>query len=59
MSEKIEFSTLEKTILQIAIKRQISELDKVSNKAKTLGVDTARAIERDMNVLKDLENKLL
>lgn len=58
-TEKIELNNLEKTILQIAVKRQISELEKVGNKARLLGVDTTRAVERDMNVLKDLETKLL
>lgn len=58
-TEKIKLNNLEKTILQIAVKRQISELEKVGNKARLLGVDTTRAVERDMNVLKDLETKLL
>lgn len=58
-TENIKLTPLEKSILQVAIKRQIGELDKVEKKAASLGVDTTKAIQRDMNVLKDLETKLL
>lgn len=58
-TEKIELNHLEKTILQSAVKKQMVELEKVGKKAQTLGVDTTRAVERDINVLKDLETKLL
>ena len=57
--ETINLEGVEKTILQIAVKRQISELEKVAKKAASLGVDTTRAVERDLNILKDLETKLL
>lgn len=57
--ETIKLSQLEKTILQIALKRQMEELEKVSRKAITLGVDTTNAVQKDLNILKDLETKLL
>lgn len=59
MSETIKLESFEKAILQTAVKKQMSELEKVAKKAATLGVDTTRAVERDLNILKDLETKLL
>lgn len=59
MTDTIKLDPLEKTILQIAVKRQMEELQKVSKKARFLGVDTTRAVEKDLNILKDLETKLL
>lgn len=59
MSENIKLEAIEKTILQIAVKRQVSELEKVAKKAASLGVETTNAVQHDLNVLKDLETKLL
>lgn len=56
---KIEITDFEKTILSIAVKRHIEELEKVIRKVKFLGVDTTKAAMSDMNTLKDLETKLL
>ena len=58
-TQNIALTPQEKAILQIALKRQMEELDKVSKKAMTLGVDTTKAVEQDLNILKDLETKLL
>lgn len=58
-TENIKLTPPEKAVLQAAVKRQIGELEKVAKKAATLGVDTTRAVERDLNFLKDLETKLL
>lgn len=58
-TENIKLTSIEKTLLQIAVKRQMTELEKVSNKARYLGVDTTKAVQRDMDILKDLETKLL
>ena len=55
----IKLTIQEKAVLQSAVKKQMAELEKVSKKAASLGVDTTRAGERDLNFLKDLETKLL
>lgn len=58
-AEAVHFEPVEKTLLQIAVKRMMGDLEAVSKKAKSLGVETTKAVEHDLNILKDLETKLL
>lgn len=54
----ISITALERVILDIALERHKSELEKVLKKARFLGVDVSKASARDLQTLADLKLKL-
>lgn len=54
----IQVSSLEKTILEIALDHHKAQLNAVLKKARFLGVEVSKATQADIHVLEELKNKL-